>query len=237
MDRSTRYAFIEDEEHNPPGQNPSTGHWSYVRCAKYLHEWADWIDGPPSRDALTGTLVKERECDGFAEHRAGLAPQEHPSFGQPGIPGIPEALEYDVFLSHSSEDDELAQRVRTLLEASEIRTFATPGSIPSGLWNPQIEGALQRSQHLWLLLTPAALDRSIWAHQEFGYFYGYKRALDPENADQRLHYTCGQIRAVVLPKADDSPKLKAKMLYAASAQSACWDECGGCRLVGVYSPP
>ena len=105
--------------------------------------------------------------------------------GNGAVAGAPA---YDVFLSHSSEDDELAQRVRMLLEVAGIRAFATPGSIPSGLWNPQIERALQRSQHLWLLLTPSAVNKSIWAHQEFGYFCGYKRALDPESADQRLHY-------------------------------------------------
>lgn len=188
MDRPVRRAFVEGAEYNPPGQNPGTAHWKYARCAKYLQEWAEWSDAAPSSVALRETLTSDRQCDGFDEYRAGLSPQEHPSFRQPEVSTTSEPVEYDVFLSHSHENDDLAQSVQKLLESSGIRTFATPSSTPSGLWSPQIEAALRQSHELWLILTPAALDRSIWAHQEFGYFYGFKRAMDSDNADQRLHY-------------------------------------------------
>ena len=188
MDRPVRRAFVEGTEYNPAGQNPGTAHWNHARCAKYLQEWAEWADAAPSSIALRETLTSDRQCDGFDEYRAGLSPQEHPSFRQPEVSTTSEPVEYDVFLSHSHENDDLAQSVQKLLESSGIRTFATPSSTPSGLWSPQIEAALRQSHELWLILTPAALDRSIWAHQEFGYFYGFKRAMDSDNADQRLHY-------------------------------------------------
>jgi hypothetical protein len=188
MDRATRSAFRLNKAHNPHGQNPGTGHWNYVRCSKYLQEWADWDDSAPSDNILRDTLLKQRDCSGFTKYKPGLTPQAHLSFDQSDASDTQEELEYDVFLSHSSEDNELAQRIKRLLEDSEIHTFATPSSIPSGLWNPRIEKALQRSRHLWLLLTPKALERSIWSHQEFGYFYGHKRALGLYDADQRLHY-------------------------------------------------
>jgi len=188
MDRATRSAFRLDKVHNPHGQNPGTGHWNYARCSKYLQEWADWDNNVPSYDILRNTLLKQRDCTGFTNYKPGLTPQEHLSFDQSDASHIQEELEYDVFLSHSNADDELAQKIKHLLEDSKIHTFATPSSIPSGLWNPKIEKALQRSHHLWLLLTPKALEKSIWSHQEFGYFYGHKRALGLDDADQRLHY-------------------------------------------------
>ncbi len=83
-------------------------------------------------------------------------------------------VEYEVFLSHSNLDDDFAKNVKTILDASGIRTFATPGSIPTGKWEPQIERALQRSVYIWVLITPKALGQSVWTHHEFGYFYGYR---------------------------------------------------------------
>lgn len=88
MDRPTRQAFLQNRDHNPAGQNPGTGHWNYVRCANYLEEWAEWNDSAPSPDALKETLVKERDCGGFAGHRAGLTPQQHPSFAQADVSGL-----------------------------------------------------------------------------------------------------------------------------------------------------
>ena len=82
-------------------------------------------------------------------------------------------IRYDVFLSHSSLDDRLATDVKQLLEANGIRTFATPGSILTGSWESQIESALRSSSTIWVLLTQNTLRESVWAHQEFGYFYGY----------------------------------------------------------------
>jgi hypothetical protein len=218
MDRATRNAFRLNKVHNPPGQNPGTSHWQYARCSKYLQEWADWDDSAPSDNILRDTLLKQRDCNGFTKYKPGLTPQEHLTSDQSDALGRQEDLEYDVFLSHSSEDDELAQRIKRLLEDSEIHTFATPSSIQSGLWNPKIEKALQRSRHLWLLLTPTALEKSIWSHQEFGYFYGHKSALGLDDADQRLHYfevqsnfsrpgLYGHFQATPVPSFDDPVSL------------------------------
>ena len=77
------------------------------------------------------------------------------------------AIAYDVFLSHSSLDDGLANVVKQLLEVNGIRVFATPGSVPTGSWEPQIEEALRSSGTVWLLLTPNALRESVWTHHEF----------------------------------------------------------------------
>lgn len=95
---------------------------------------------------------------------------------------------FDVFLSHAAADNDLAVTIWQLLENSKVRIFTTPVSIESGVWEPKIEQALQHSRHLWLLLTPAALEQSTWVHQEFGYFYGYHIGKGLNNVDQRLHY-------------------------------------------------
>ena len=90
----------------------------------------------------------------------------------------------DVFLSHSSLDDDLCKDVTTLLESSGLRVFATPGSIPTGKWEEQIEQALQNASTMWVLLTPNAMSQSIWTHHEFGYFYGFRHG---KGANQRGH--------------------------------------------------
>lgn len=105
----------------------------------------------------------------------------------------PSATAYDVFLSHSSSDDALAGDVKKLLEANGIRVFATPESIPTGSWEPQIEVALGSSSSVWVLLTPNALRESVWTHHEFGYFYGYNhgKGRDPQGHHCRFLYTQG----------------------------------------------
>jgi len=80
----------------------------------------------------------------------------------------------DVFLSHSSLDDDLCKDIAYLLENSGLRVFSTPASIPTGKWEEQIEEALQNASTVWVLLTPNAMSQSVWAHHEFGYFYGFR---------------------------------------------------------------
>ncbi len=98
-----------------------------------------------------------------------------------------QAVGYDVFLSHSAADDVLAGKITEFLQASNISVFCTPGSIESGKWEPAVEAALKGARHLFVLLTPAALMASTWVHQEFGYFFGFQTAGDPD-AEMRLHY-------------------------------------------------
>ena len=95
-------------------------------------------------------------------------------------------LIYDIFLSHSGLDDDLAKDIQKLLVANQIRVFCTPDSIPSGIWEPQIEDALEHSSEIWVLLTSNALKASVWVHQELGYFYGFHKQADPNG--HRTHY-------------------------------------------------
>jgi len=97
----------------------------------------------------------------------------------------------DVFLSHSSLDDNLCKDITVLLENSGIRVFATPASIPTGKWEEQIEEALQHASTVWVLLTPNAMSQSVWAHHEFGYFYGFKhgKGVDPRGDSCRFLYS------------------------------------------------
>ena len=99
---------------------------------------------------------------------------------------------WDIFLSHASEDDELAARVAKLLSASGIKVFTTGPGFPTGIWSDEVRAALEESEHFWLLLTDKALDRSVYVHHEFGYFFGWhreKNALsDARVIGRRLRY-------------------------------------------------
>lgn len=105
-------------------------------------------------------------------------------------------VQYDVFISHSSVDDQLAGDVMKLLEHNNIKAFCTPTSIPSGKREPQIEKALQNSTDVWVLLTANALERSVWVHHELGYFYGFRhgRGLDELGNHSRYMYQEGVLQ-------------------------------------------
>jgi hypothetical protein len=98
---------------------------------------------------------------------------------------------YDVFLSHATEDNELAARVVELLRTSGITVFATGPGFPTGMWSDEVRAALEGSQHFWLLLTEEALERSIYVHHEFGYFFGYHRR---ENPSMDTHLIARRLR-------------------------------------------
>lgn len=192
MDRPTRRAFVQKAQHNPPGQEPGTGHWNYVQCIKHLYEWGDWNEAAPSPSALMGALSKERDCEGHTVFRSGLPPQEHYPFDSSDTSEVELETKYDVFLSHAAEEDELSAMIAELLEASGIAVFSTRPSYPAGIWSDEVRAALEESQHLWLLLTSHALDRSVYVHHEFGYFYGYHRRKHAESdvriVGRRLKY-------------------------------------------------
>ena len=105
----------------------------------------------------------------------------------------PRNQQWDVFLGHSSFDDALAAAVQELLKSNGVTVFATPASVPTGNWEPQIEEALKTAATLWLLLTPAALRESVWTHHEFGYFYGFRHGaeVDAGGHGSRYLYTKG----------------------------------------------
>jgi len=88
---------------------------------------------------------------------------------------------YDIFLRHAVEDDELAGRVADLLRASNILVFTTGPGFPTGMWSEEVRAALEQCEHFWLLLTDKALDRSVYVHHEFGYFFGYHRQKEPSS--------------------------------------------------------
>ena len=99
---------------------------------------------------------------------------------------------YNIFLSHAVEDDELAGRVASLLRNSDIQVFATGPGTPTGMWSEEVRAALEESEHFWLLLTGPVLDRSVYVHHEFGYFFGYHRGNEPSKdvrvMGKRLRY-------------------------------------------------
>ncbi len=101
-------------------------------------------------------------------------------------------LVYDVFLSHAAEDDELAARTAALLKESGIEVFTTGPGFPTGIWADEVRAALEESEYFWLLLTDHALDRSVYVHHEFGYFFGYHRnnnpSVDIRDIGKRLRY-------------------------------------------------
>lgn len=81
-----------------------------------------------------------------------------------------------IFLSHSSNDGELAQLLAREIEremGDEIRVFAStrPDAIPSGTdWLMNVLESLDRAEALIMLITESAKN-SVWIGFELGYFW------------------------------------------------------------------
>ena len=137
-----------------------------------------------SRDLLTaletygGLQSVSPTADGRLEFQRVSTADEAPAAGNT----------YDVFLSHSSHDDQLSADVKLLLEHNGLTVFTTPSSIPSGKWEQQIEDALQDAVDCWVLLTPNALAQSVWVHHELGYYYGFRYGREIDQLGFHSHY-------------------------------------------------
>jgi len=75
---------------------------------------------------------------------------------------------YDVFISYSHKDEELAKELRQLLEGKGLKCFVSGMDIPSGdPWAETIRDALKGSQELLLVITTDSI-RSKWVMCEGG---------------------------------------------------------------------
>jgi len=75
---------------------------------------------------------------------------------------------YDVFISYSHKDEELARELRQLLENKGLKCFMSSMDIRSGdPWAETIRDALKGSQELLLVITPDSID-SKWVLCEGG---------------------------------------------------------------------
>ena len=75
----------------------------------------------------------------------------------------------EVFLSHASQDHEVAERISRLLHAHGVPTFYSPTNLLGAQqWQDEILKALQRCDWFAVLLSPEAT-RSMWVRRETAY--------------------------------------------------------------------
>ncbi|HEY5312818.1 MAG TPA: toll/interleukin-1 receptor domain-containing protein [Pirellulales bacterium] len=75
----------------------------------------------------------------------------------------------EAFLSHSSHDREMADRLAQILRAHGVPTFYSPTNILGAQqWQDEILGALQRCDWFLVLLSPEAIN-SMWVKREVAY--------------------------------------------------------------------
>ena len=76
-----------------------------------------------------------------------------------------------VFISHAASDKELASRVADALDQAGLEVWNDTQILPGDNWAAKIAQAMEESQVMVLLLTPAALN-SQWVNQEISYALG-----------------------------------------------------------------
>jgi TIR domain len=85
----------------------------------------------------------------------------------------------DIFISYSSEDEQLAQFVyRHLIEEGVSVFLASVSLAPGQKWAVDIMRALDASKHVIFLASKAAC-RSAYVQQELGYALGAKKEFTP----------------------------------------------------------
>ena len=84
----------------------------------------------------------------------------------------------EVFLSHASQDDASARRLRELLVAHGIPVWFSPHHIRAAQqWHDEIGAALERCRWFIVLLTPHAV-KSMWVQRELKFALMEKRYQD-----------------------------------------------------------
>jgi len=86
---------------------------------------------------------------------------------------------YDVFISYSHKDEELAKELRQLLEDKGLKCFMSSMDIsPGDPWAETIRDALEGSQELLLVITADSID-SKWVMCEGGAGWVLKKRMIP----------------------------------------------------------
>ncbi|MEP7336841.1 MAG: SUMF1/EgtB/PvdO family nonheme iron enzyme [Acidobacteriota bacterium] len=92
----------------------------------------------------------------------------------PAIPAPPKTFEKDelyVFISFASPDQDIAEKVKTFLNAAGMRVFFAPESIgPGDNWITSIDHALRECQAMVLLMSPHSMPERKEVEREWNYF-------------------------------------------------------------------
>lgn len=91
---------------------------------------------------------------------------------------LPDTGTYDVFLSHNSADDELANRVYNYLTERGYVVFCdhqTLGELRDSNYDKRVTEALQNSKHMILIASDTAYVKNQWVYYEWHLFFSEKR--------------------------------------------------------------
>ncbi|OEU63955.1 MAG: hypothetical protein BBJ57_13940 [Desulfobacterales bacterium PC51MH44] len=75
--------------------------------------------------------------------------------------------QYDIFISYSHHDSQLAESIYSKLNDAGMRCFLAEKDIAAERWEDRIRDALRASQRILLLITPNSKD-SPWVVAEHG---------------------------------------------------------------------
>lgn len=91
---------------------------------------------------------------------------------------LPDTGNYDVFISHKSADDKLADKVYDYLIKSGFEAFCdhhSLGELRDSNYDRRVMDALQKSKHLVLVASSPDYVKDGWVYNEWHHFYNDKR--------------------------------------------------------------
>jgi hypothetical protein len=122
-----------------------------------------------------------------------------------------------VFISHASEDRDLARRVRASLRAAGLQVRDEPEVLPGDNWGERLAQVLQDSDAMVILLTPNSLQAPNVSY-ELAYALGKQEfkgrvvpvlAAPPEQLPRdRIPWVLNKFQTVSLSEADQAEDIK-----------------------------
>jgi hypothetical protein len=134
-----------------------------------LYKGASYGGAEPPRFDLDRRILKFRDVDSIEDYFAIRdRDRAQPLAASSGDQVRQEPPLYDVFISYSHKDEELARELRQLLESKGLKCFMSSMDIRSGdPWTETIRNALVDAQEILLVITPDSVD-SKWVLCEGG---------------------------------------------------------------------
>jgi hypothetical protein len=125
----------------------------------------------------------------------------------------PDMAKYDVFLSHSEQDEQLIARIHDALSKLGLEVYVEEYESAYGedIVNC-VSDAIERSNYFLVVLTEKSI-KSQWVNQEIGYAYALEKDIIPVRVGE-IHHTgmVGNIKGIKA-KSDDFESIISEILY------------------------
>lgn len=151
--------------------------WPFVDATLQQFGLPTWSSWNGEKAAYVAESLKEADDDTLVELAKFLGADTPSTVSAPEVEEAVQALsfDFDIFISHLSEHQELAGQIQTALWRYGISSFVAHADIvPTSAWQDELEKSLRTCDALVALLHPG-FHASKWCDQEIGFVMGREK--------------------------------------------------------------